>query len=268
MIVVIYSKRNSILYFFISYKIIDKMTGCDGCDSNTNTKNIEYITPDMWNLYNVKQNTRIPPGSMFKPKFHTTYVGHTRAHYPRADLEYRRANNYNTETGKRCATCNAGCAAGVPKEQFGITKNMAYAQGIVKHPECIPGPASTGRCEIVCDGCVGGVPKEQFGITKNMAYAQGIVKHPECIAGPASTGRCEIVCDTISQVKHKHYITKRDSNYIGSSKKMSYGRYMRTTPGMETFASKKVESLQDTVTKNVDNWVNCWCPEGSTCKTV
>jgi len=200
------------------------MTGCDTCNSNTNTKNIEYITPDMWNLYNVKQNTTIPPGSMFKPKFHSTYVGRTRAHYPRSDLEYRRANNYNTETGKRCVTCDAGCVGGVPKEQFGITKNMAYAQGIVKHPECIPGPASTGRCEVVCD--------------------------------------------TISQVKHKHYITKRDSNYIGSSKKMSYGRYMRTTPGMETFASKKVESLQDAVTKNVDNWLNCWCPEGSTCKTV
>lgn len=35
--------------------------------------------------------------------------------------------------------------------------------------------------------------------------------------------------------------------YTGISKKMAYGQYARTTPGLETFASKKVVALQDTV---------------------
>jgi len=37
------------------------------------------------------------------------------------------------------------------------------------------------------------------------------------------------------------------SGYVGMSKKMAFGQYARTTPGLETFCSKKVVSLQDTV---------------------
>ena len=53
--------------------------------------------------------------------------------------------------------------------------------------------------------------------------------------------------------------TVPDESFIGTSKKMAYGKYIRATPGMETFASKKVESLQPLVVKNQACWNEYLC---------
>jgi hypothetical protein len=185
------------------------------CNSNSNTVNEPYITPDTWNLYNVTQDTIAPTGPEYIPKFHNTHVGRTHAHYPREKIDHLPYNNYDPTTGKRCKTCDTGCANGVPIKQFGMSKKMAYSQGIQKHPECIPGKRSTGRREIVPN--------------------------------------------TITQVQHKYNVTKHDSNYTGTSKKMAYGRYINNTPGMETFASKKISALEPKNTTKQECWTNYWC---------
>jgi hypothetical protein len=174
-------------------------------------KNEEYITPDMWDLYNVKQDTNnatTPSAPTTLPVFHTTYVGRSRSHYPKENLEYRKYNNYNPSTGKRCTTCTVDCTHGVPTKQFGTTQKMSYSQGILKHPECINGPSSTGRCEIVPN--------------------------------------------TITQVQYKYNVLQHNSNYTGTSKKMAYGKYVRATPGFETFASKKIPVI------HIADKEQCW----------
>ena len=55
---------------------------------------------------------------------------------------------------------------------------------------------------------------------------------------------CKMECNTQTQAQIKYQTLKHNSNYIGTSKKMAYGQYIRTTPGMETFASKKIPVLQ------------------------
>ena len=77
--------------------------------------------------------------------------------------------------------------------------------------------------------------------------------------GPRCEGRCEMVCNTIPQARIKNNILKHNSNYIGTSKRMAYGKYMNTTPGMETFASKKVVALQPIVKKNAECFEHYWC---------
>jgi len=74
-----------------------------------------------------------------------------------------------------------------------------------------------------------------------------------------SAGRCEVVPKTISQLQYKKNIKRHDQNYTGISKKMAYGRYARTTPGLETFSSKKVTSLQPKVQEKQDCFINYWC---------
>jgi hypothetical protein len=190
------------------------MTGATGCNCNNRVigEDITYITPNMWNLYNVNQDVSTSTATRTIPIFHNTYVGRAKHHYANDRLEYRKCNNY---TGNKCNTCSAGCTDGVPIAQFGETKKVAYSMGIQKNAKCI--------------------------------------------SGPACTGRCEIVCNTIPQVQQKQNIAKHDSNYIGTSKKMAYGKYVRTTPGMETFASKKVVALQPLVTKNQECWTDYLC---------
>lgn len=72
-------------------------------------------------------------------------------------------------------------------------------------------------------------------------------------------GRCEVVPKTLSQVQYKHNIIKHDQNYTGISKKMAYGRYARTTPGLETFSSKKVTNLQPKVEEKLTCFTDYWC---------
>ena len=74
-----------------------------------------------------------------------------------------------------------------------------------------------------------------------------------------SAGRCELVCSTFvtaadrTQYKkeQKNATIKFNNNYIGSSKKAEYARYIKRTRGTETFASKKIKSTQ------VKERVNC-----------
>jgi hypothetical protein len=48
---------------------------------------------------------------------------------------------------------------------------------------------------------------------------------------------------------HKQGVVNHGPNYIGTSKKMQYAKYVKTTPGLETFANKKYTALQSTVLK-------------------
>ena len=73
-----------------------------------------------------------------------------------------------------------------------------------------------------------------------------------------SAGRCELVCGTfVSNDKDDYFLEKKNNtlkfnnNYIGSSKKAEYARYIKRTRGTETFASKKIKSTE------VKNRVNC-----------
>ena len=74
-----------------------------------------------------------------------------------------------------------------------------------------------------------------------------------------SDGRCELVCGTFDSAANKkqyekekkNNVLKFNNNYIGSSKKAEYARYIKRTRGTETFASKKIKSTQ------VKERVNC-----------
>jgi hypothetical protein len=76
---------------------------------------------------------------------------------------------------------------------------------------------------------------------------------------PICKGQCKLVCNTIPQEQIKYNVLRHNSNYIGTSKKMAYGKYARTTPGLYTFASKKVPSLQPTVKKAQMCFQTYWC---------
>ena len=76
-----------------------------------------------------------------------------------------------------------------------------------------------------------------------------------------SAGRCEVVPKTISQEQYRNNIRRHNQNYTGISKKMAYGKYARTTPGLETFSSKKVTSLQPKVQEKQECFISYWCPE-------
>jgi len=74
-----------------------------------------------------------------------------------------------------------------------------------------------------------------------------------------SDGRCELVCGTFDSAadktqyekEKKNNVLKFNNNYVGSSKKAEYARYIKRTRGTETFASKKIKSTE------VKNRVNC-----------
>ena len=80
-----------------------------------------------------------------------------------------------------------------------------------------------------------------------------------------SAGRCEYVCPYEPSKRDEYLLTRKQSllkhnnNYKGSSKKTEYAKYIKRSPGMETFASKKVAALQPTVTRNLNAWVNDCC---------
>lgn len=87
-----------------------------------------------------------------------------------------------------------------------------------------------------------------------------------------SAGRCETNCDTSFYSKteqqqdaillqKKNKILRQGSQYTGTSKRSEYARYVKTTPGFETFSSKKVASLQSTVQAKQNCFVNYWCDQ-------
>jgi len=77
--------------------------------------------------------------------------------------------------------------------------------------------------------------------------------------GPICKGQCTLVCNTIPQAQQKYDVLRHNNNYIGTSKKMAYGKFARNTPGLYTFASKKVPSLQPTVKKAQICFRTYWC---------
>lgn len=77
--------------------------------------------------------------------------------------------------------------------------------------------------------------------------------------GPVCEGRCRMVCNTIPQALQKYHILRHNNNYIGTSKRMAFGKYANNTPGLYTFASKKVPSLQPTVEKAQICFTTYWC---------
>ena len=70
---------------------------------------------------------------------------------------------------------------------------------------------------------------------------------------------CVLTCNTQSLEQIKYQTLKHSSYYIGISKRMAYGQYIRTTPGMETFASKKIPVLQPLVNYNIKCFSSYWC---------
>ena len=132
------------------------------------------------------------------------------------------------------------------------------------------------KCEIECDGPQGPKNMPIFNTTyvgratrhranQRLSYYDcskkrgGKCGNKNEFIGTCVAGRCEVVPKTLSQVQYKHNIIKHDQNYTGVSKKMAYGRYARTTPGLETFASKKVTSLQPKVTEKLACFTDYWC---------
>lgn len=63
----------------------------------------------------------------------------------------------------------------------------------------------------------------------------------------SNAGRGTLVCSTITPQQNKNAVLNHGPNYTGMSKKMSFGRYARTTPGLETVSNKKYAALQPTV---------------------
>jgi len=63
--------------------------------------------------------------------------------------------------------------------------------------------------------------------------------------------------ETPQQIKQK--TLAHSSNYIGISKKMAFGLYARTTPGLETFSGKKYAALQPAVAVKQQCFPNYWC---------
>lgn len=79
--------------------------------------------------------------------------------------------------------------------------------------------------------------------------------------GSCSCGaRCALECNTIPQEQRKKNVLKHGPNYIGTSKNAWYGQYIQSTPGMYTFASKKIPSLQKLDAKNQLCFKTYWCP--------
>jgi hypothetical protein len=107
------------------------------------------------------------------------------------------------------------------------------------------------------------IPKFQstyVGNAKERFPPQILNYGPECGAcGSICEGRCRMVCNTIPQAVQKYEVLRHNSNYIGTSKRMAYGKYANNTPGLYTFASKKVPSLQPTVKKAQVCFTTYWC---------
>jgi hypothetical protein len=62
----------------------------------------------------------------------------------------------------------------------------------------------------------------------NMDYAQN-----------PKMGRAELLCPELTATQQKLRVTAHGPGYIGTSKKMQFGKYARTTPGLETVSNKK-----------------------------
>jgi hypothetical protein len=73
-------------------------------------------------------------------------------------------------------------------------------------------------------------------IIKNNLIAQG----PPIIYFKNRYARNTALCRTTPQLNYKVQTINRQPGFTGMSQKMAYGLYTRTTPGLTTFANKKV----------------------------
>ena len=103
-------------------------------------------------------------------------------------------------------------------------------------------------------------PTDPF-LNKNRQYAQyarkfpclavSANKEPHIVSTPAALNSYPLLglLGTSAEQKqqYKQTVLNHSSNYIGTSKKMQYGKYAQTTPGLTTFASKKYAALQPAV---------------------
>lgn len=53
--------------------------------------------------------------------------------------------------------------------------------------------------------------------------------------------RNDMMCGNITEPNSKVLSLTQPPGYLGTSKKMAYGKFCRTTPGLTTFANKKVQ---------------------------
>ena len=89
-------------------------------------------------------------------------------------------------------------------------------------------------------------------LSKKMQYAQYARKFPCAVVSenkmphPINRPAAGLGCPTYGAY-HNAQVTNHGPNYVGMSKRMEYGRYVRTTPGLETFSGKKYEALQPKV---------------------
>jgi len=60
--------------------------------------------------------------------------------------------------------------------------------------------------------------------------------------------RCEMMCPPLTPTQKKLNVLAHGPNYIGTSKKMQFGKYARTTPGLETVSNKKYTYSMSTST--------------------
>lgn len=68
-----------------------------------------------------------------------------------------------------------------------------------------------------------------------------------------------LTCGSLTQTQRKANVLKHGPNYIGISKKQLYGEYINRTPGMTTFANKKLPSLKATNDASIACFKNYWC---------
>jgi hypothetical protein len=131
-------------------------------------------------------------------------------------------------------------------------------------------PPPIDPCNPCDDPCIGEVPDKNplfipaFHNTYQSAFKTRFpnkyLEYKQPCGGSCSCGpRCGMMCSTITQEEHKNNVLKHGPNYIGTSKKMFYGKYIQNTPGMYTFASKKIPSIQKTNEKNQICFKTYWC---------
>ena len=130
-----------------------------------------------------------------------------------------------------------------------------------------PNPPCTRPCDDPCDGEVPDKNPLYIPAFHN-TYQPAFKTHfpnkyleyvPPCGGSCSCGARCVNNCSTISQEQHNANVLQHGPNYIGISQKMFYGQYIQNTPGMYTFASKKIPSLQKLDTKNQLCFKTYWC---------
>jgi hypothetical protein len=129
--------------------------------------------------------------------------------------------------------------------------------------QCLPFELGCVSCDYAhithVDQCY---PTDIF-LNKNRQFAQyaqkfpclavSANKEPHLVSTPAALNSYPLLGlpGTLNQRKqeYKQDVLNHGPNYIGTSKKMQYGKYAQTTPGLTTFANKKYAALQPTVAK-------------------